>query len=853
LKKYFALACILTLTGLLILSGCGVFSGPGSKGQGMIQILTEIPQDDLNKVEDLDGSHLKNIIFTVSQGSQMFVHFEKIDSSSSNVKAFFEDLKNGTWEVKIVVEDRNGYEIFSGYAEAVIEANAVTDISVDIDLTSSRVNFEVSLPQGNNLRGDIVLKNNQGETRREELNINGGAGSVQIPNLAPQNWQVGLEIKDGTGETLFDGFSSQVLKIYPGRDGDAFLNLSSFGGQIYVDTNWLPIPEPVVGLEGLYKEGGLNLSWNPVNSNDLEGYRVFRSTEKDGIMKALNPELTEKNEFFDEEIKGGQDYFYWVVAYTENGYSSRLNDPYEIYIEIIEGVWGKISVKHDFPPPVFSSQNGFNATGPAKEAGLFKEPPLEPVPGEMIVSFSSLSAMGEVKSQIEAMGAEILDKNERVNAFLVRVEEGDVQTSSFELMNINGVRYVEPNYRMYALGTNPNDPRYEQQWHYPLIRLPQTWNITTGDRNLRIAVLDTGCDANHPDLGPRLDTSNGYNFVEENNNTHDIHGHGTHVAGTIGAVTDNNLGVAGVMWSGEILPVKVLGDDGSGSYWAVGNGMLYAAGILDGENMPNNPSPVDVINMSLGGSSSSDFIAEVVQEVHATGVIMVAAAGNSGGAIGYPAKYPEVIAVGSLDHHSTDELKLASYSSRGPELDIAAPGGAGSEGVLSTIPGEGYDAKMGTSMAAPHVAGVIGLMLAEGIPASQVRDIIKDTATVFGPEVSGLAGGGIPPGDGDDKKMDFGLINAYWAINNVAEIKVFLGTRTGDTINSVVEANIDNLKGGNYSFSAPPPGTYRVFAWIDVRGNGKIESGDYLAQSEEITFRAGDKINLNLTLREIIE
>ncbi len=855
MKRYLIGFLVFALSGLLILPGCGIFNLSGETGFGGIRVSTDIPQEYLEKVEGLDASSLKNIIISVSRESDLYAQFVEIEGSNNGEEVLFGEMKSGTWEARVEVEDEEGHTVLAGSKKARIDANGITEVFVNIDLVPSRVKFEITLPQGDYSSGQLILKGADGKTRSEDFNLHHNYGEVEIPQLDPQDWEVGLEIRDANGDEKFYGYSPEVFRLYPGLQGTAYVDLPGIFSDISISTNWKTSPEAVRGLEGTQEEEGFLLTWSRVNSDEIVGYRVFRGAEEDGVKKALNGELIDENEFLDDDIRGGQEYYYWVVAYLDNGYSSPVGDAYRVFIEIVEGVLGQISVKHSFPPPVLSRQNDYSS-GQEVKGSFMQEGPLdESIPGEFIVGFSSVAVLSDVQAQVETMGVEIVDKNRSLNALLVRVDEGEVQAATGDLMNIAGVRYVEPNYRVQALASVPNDPRYSQQWHYPLIRLPQAWSITTGSNRVRVAVLDTGCDADHPDLGPRLDTAGGYNFIDNNDNTQDINGHGTHVAGTIGAVTDNNQGVAGVMWAGEILPVKVLGDDGGGTYWTVGNGMLYAAGILDDEEYPANPNPVDVINLSLGGDNSSQFLEEVARDVYAAGVIMVAAAGNTGGSVGYPAAFPEVIAVGALDHQKTkdnNEITLTSYSSRGPQLDILAPGGIPAEGVLSTVPGDGYSSKMGTSMAAPHVAGIVGLMLSEGIPAREVREIIKNTSTVFGQEISSLAGGGAPPGNGNEIEEGVGLINAYWAVSGVEEIKILLGNRSGDTINTVAETTI-NLEGGGYGFSEPPPGEYRVYAWIDVRGNGKIEKGDYFAESEEIVFSGGEIISVNLTLEEIVD
>lgn len=292
----------------------------------------------------------------------------------------------------------------------------------------------------------------------------------------------------------------------------------------------------------------------------------------------------------------------------------------------------------------------------------------------------------------------------------------------------------------------PNDENFGLQWHYDLIHLPEAWDIITGNDEVVVAVIDTGVLFNHPDLGGRL-TSDGYDFIsDERNEGNEPVGerggidpnpddpgdnsaggssfHGTHVAGTIAAQTNNALGVAGAGWnSARIMPLRVLGV-GGGTSFDVLQAVRYAAGLPnDSGTVPIRPA--DIINLSLGSDGSSTIEQNVFNTVSASGVIVVAAAGNGAGSQrSYPAAYDGVISVSAVDFSSN----LAHYSNFGDTIDIAAPGGDNTvdlnsdgfpDGVLSTIGDDtsspiamGYSFKQGTSMAAPHVAGVAALMKA---------------------------------------------------------------------------------------------------------------------------------------------
>jgi subtilisin family serine protease len=282
-----------------------------------------------------------------------------------------------------------------------------------------------------------------------------------------------------------------------------------------------------------------------------------------------------------------------------------------------------------------------------------------------------------------------------------------------ELMNLGfKVRYISENYKMMAIeGTATIQAVHQnQKWHYDMIKAPQAWTVTNGSSAVKIAVLDTGIDHNHPSLANFVNTSLGRTFV--GGTTMDVQGHGTHVAGTIASYGS----VSGVMQNATLIPVKVLGDDGSGSLYGITQGILYAANI-----------DADVINMSLGGGGYNQSMDEAVQTATSQGTIVVAASGNDGASsISYPAAYSSVIAVGSVTSNRT----RSSFSNYGSGLELMAPG----SNIYSTYPNSRYTTLSGTSMATPHVAGVAGLIRAANpnISVSQARQILRDTAQEAG-------------------------------------------------------------------------------------------------------------------------
>ncbi|MBH8572826.1 S8 family serine peptidase [Nostocaceae cyanobacterium CENA369] len=273
-------------------------------------------------------------------------------------------------------------------------------------------------------------------------------------------------------------------------------------------------------------------------------------------------------------------------------------------------------------------------------------------------------------------------------------------------------------------------------WGADLVNAPESWANGYTGKGVVVAVIDTGVDSNHEDLKDNIwtntkeipgngidDDGNGYvddvqgwNFADNNNNTLDDNGHGTHVSGTI-AGENNGYGVTGIAYDAKIMPVKVLDESGSGSYSAIAKGIHYA--VDNGAN---------VINLSLGGYYSNNTLKSAIEYASSKGVIVVMAAGNDGeSSPEYPARYANKsgIAVGAVDRNNN----LADFSNRAgtnPIAYVTAPG----VDIYSSVPGNQYATYSGTSMATPHVAGVVALMLSANpnLTDAQVRQIITETA-----------------------------------------------------------------------------------------------------------------------------
>lgn len=377
------------------------------------------------------------------------------------------------------------------------------------------------------------------------------------------------------------------------------------------------------------------------------------------------------------------------------------------------------------------------------------------------------------------------------------------------------IEYASLNYIRRPLAVIPNDPQFTFQWHYDRINLPDAWEHTTGSEEVIVAVVDTGIVFEHPDLAGQ--TVPGYDFIADDSYSLDGNGldadasdpgdsltegdssfHGTHVAGTIAAISDNGIGVAGIASGIRIMPLRVLGLDGGTSY-DTAQAVLYAAGLPNDSNtVPERAA--DIINLSLGGPGYSQFEADIYQQATDAGAIIIAAAGNDGVATRYyPAAYSSVTCVSAID--SQDQL--ANYSNFGDWVDLTAPGGnlstdqnddGQNDGVLSTsayksggIIYPNYQLSEGTSMATPHVAGVAALM--ESILKSNNLDLSPSdwtNAITNSNIVTDL--GSI----GKDNSFGYGLVDALAAVTHAENLVA------GRTVSSeAITLSTDALNFGN--------------------------------------------------------
>ncbi len=313
-------------------------------------------------------------------------------------------------------------------------------------------------------------------------------------------------------------------------------------------------------------------------------------------------------------------------------------------------------------------------------------------------------------------------------------DESNIFSVMEEYAKDPNIVYVEPNFLVYC-DDIPNDPDFNEQWDLHNtgqtggtfdadIDAPEAWEIETGNSDVIIAIVDTGVDYTHSDLAENIwinddeipdnnidddgngfvDDIRGWDFYNDDPEPMDGRGHGTHCAGIVSAVGNNSIGISGVSWNCTLMPVKFLSNVGTGFVEDGAKAIVYA--IDNG---------ADVISNSWGYPWSSYVLKDAIDYAYGKGAILTSGAGNSNGDDPhYPAMYPKVIAVAATNHNNTK----AGFSSYGFWVDVSAPG----EDIYSTVPGNGYEHKSGTSMAGPHVAGLAGLLFSKN--QSYTRDVV---------------------------------------------------------------------------------------------------------------------------------
>lgn len=377
------------------------------------------------------------------------------------------------------------------------------------------------------------------------------------------------------------------------------------------------------------------------------------------------------------------------------------------------------------------------------------------------------------------------------------------------------------------------DPYFSQQWYLGRLQVPSAWDITTGG-NQTIAVIDTGINANHPDLLGRIwvnsdeipangrdddnngyiDDVNGFNFVGNNSDLTDGHGHGTGISSIIAANTNNGSGIAGINRQAKIMVAKALDTAGGGEYANVIRATRYA--------VDNGAS---IINMSFGAAAHDPSLEEVISYANSRNVIIVAASGNAGRQeVYYPAAYPSVIAVGSITRNDSQ----STFSNTGSQLDVVAPG----EGILMAGNSGGYVEAAGSSFSSAQVTGVISLLLsvAPGQTPSQVMGLLRTT--------SSRIGGTVP-----SPQFGYGVPNAQALVNRP---KANLNAQFTFSPGSVVANGVDavNVTASLTANGQPQPNTPLS---LQVSGSGNIINGQPSSTLSSLVTNSQGQVNFQLS------
>lgn len=450
------------------------------------------------------------------------------------------------------------------------------------------------------------------------------------------------------------------------------------------------------------------------------------------------------------------------------------------------------------------------------------------VAGELLVSPRSGVSDADLESVYNGHGGRKIRTLSQIRVHQIQVPERSLEAIEAALRKNPKVAFVEKNFVAEA-NLVPNDPSFSNQWHLPKVSAPAAWDLTTGSSSITVAVIDSGVDPSHPDLSNKLVP--GYNFLGgSTSDTHDVYGHGTAVAGVIGADTNSGIGVAGLGWNTTIMPLVVVNSSNVATYADIASAINYAA-----------DHKAKVINMSLGGTSYSSTLQSAVDYAWSKGLVVVAAAGNNSSSAGfYPAALNNVVAVSATDNNDN----LAGFSNFGNWIAVSAPGTY----IYTTNNGGGYGNWQGTSFSSPQVAAVAALLFAENASLSnqQVVDLIKSNSDDLGTA-------------GFDTSFGWGRLNAYRAVQAVQStpnLSLSISSPTNGSVVSglvAVSTSVSSqnpvsrvelyVDGGLFATDTSSPFT---FGWDTTGLTGShnlfakvIDSAGYSATSSPITVNVG--------------
>ena len=460
-----------------------------------------------------------------------------------------------------------------------------------------------------------------------------------------------------------------------------------------------------------------------------------------GMPVAETVEEKKRADFYGTGVIGGE--LVGAKVAVGAGFTGKVDD-IQIYAGAVDGSVisdiyyvmesGTMGIAASYAPEAEEGGDAVNMAMSAEQLLSY-----EHIGNQLLVKFADTVSEEMIERAHAMLGTKTLKYYPQTGIYLIEVPENlNLKSGIEKLRQMNAIEFVEPNYKVQSTMT-PNDPKFNQLWGMKNssyngvdVGAAEMWDVSTGSNKVVVAVIDTGIQYDHPDLKDNMwvnakeipdngidDDNNGYvddvygyDFVNQDGDPMDDHSHGTHCAGTIGAVGNNGEGVVGVNWNVKLMALKVLASNGYGSDADIVSAIEYA--VAKG---------VDVISMSLGSYGYSASELRALRQAQAKGILVVAAAGNDTNdndiIPNYPSNYEldNIIAVASMDRNGNP----SSFTNYGKtSVDIAAPGG----NILSTVPGSDYGTKSGTSMATPHVSGMAALLKAM-YPKSNYKQLRK--------------------------------------------------------------------------------------------------------------------------------
>lgn len=458
-----------------------------------------------------------------------------------------------------------------------------------------------------------------------------------------------------------------------------------------------------------------------------------------------------------------------------------------------------------------------------------------PKRARIIVRFAGHLSNQGIQTLTEVLGGKVAEKISQIRVHVIEVPEAVAEVVAEALKQNPNIEFVEVDAGATGAATT-NDPcvRSGTEWHLPRIEVPAAWDITTGKSDVVVAVLDTGVQTNHPDLAGQLLA--GYDFINNDTDPSDDHGHGTAVAGAVAAAGNNGIGVAGVAYGCKILPVKVLDATNYGSYSAIAKGITFAA-----------DQGARIINASICGKTSSFTLQAAVDYAWTKNAVVFAAAGNDANSEErFPAACRTVVGVSALD--STNAL--AGFSSYGNHVTVSAPG----KDIFTTQRTSSYGKWYGTSFACPVVAGVGALMLSVNPELSnhELVEILKETSDDLGTS-------------GYDTKFGHGRVNAARSVaaaeaalaDSEAPTPQITSPSSGSVVRGLVNVALDAIDNVGVSrmellidgvLAGTSQGSSASFQWdttvtddgsYTLRAQAYDSAGNMAATEEQVTVSNG--------------